>query len=398
MSELPPEIIDRVLDYLHGDFQTLASCALAARVMVPAARYHRFNSLNLSAGSRISKLIPLLDASPDLARTVSSVRVKHIMLSSGGSGLLSRLPSLQALTLFCLDPYLPQTIPEIVAMHPHLAKLCLTGLATFTPGSDELLRVLSLLKDLRELSLDHFNTQGMRDHDADCHKYPSPPQLYYFGSTLSPCALLISRWIHSHTLGAGLKNGLRSFQFFLREPADVAQFDAISAFWASKIQHLDVLFAPIGSMPLMLFRGGFALSDYEALESCHLRFQFEEMCVEDNYSLNSIPEMLSRLYSRRLRTVTLSLVVDCMEDLRSVMSENAVRDLSPAYFDDMRVFNWPAIEKALTRKILASLQTFVVEGRGSPTLLQEHIRKTCPDLHARSLVSLVAVQGNQATK
>ncbi|KAL7281203.1 hypothetical protein ACG7TL_004511 [Trametes sanguinea] len=397
MSELPPEIIDRILDYLHDDHRTLGSCALAARIMVPAARFHRFDSLDLSKRSRIPTLVPLLDAAPELARTISTVRVQHLVLSNDGSGLLSRLPSLRALRLFCLDPYLPQTIPLIAQTHPRLAKLCLTGLAAFPPASDELLRLLSLLKDLRELSLYHFDTQGLRDIDAACYKYPAPPQLYHLDSTLSPCTPLISRWIHEHTLGAGLKTGLRSFHFFLREPADVAQFDGISALWAENIQNLDVQFSPIGSIALMMWRGGFALSDYVALESCNLRFQFEEMCVAENLSLSWIPEFLSRLSSRRLRTVTLSLVVDNMEDLRSVMSENAVRELNPAYFNDLRVLDWGAIEKALTKQNLASLQSFFIEGRGSQTLLKEHIQNTCQELHARSLVSLVTVGDSKVT-
>ena len=133
------------------------------------------------------------------------------------------------------------------------------------------------------------------------------------------------------------------------------------------------------------------LASFTALHSCTLRFAFSEMCVPQNMSLPWIPTILGQLSSSHLRTLRISLAVDNVEDLRSLASECAVRIISPAYFDDMRVLDWEGIERALVSDQLPSLQEVVLEGRGNRTALQQYVEEFCPELHSRGILSLVPV-------
>ena len=133
------------------------------------------------------------------------------------------------------------------------------------------------------------------------------------------------------------------------------------------------------------------LASYAALHSCTLRFALPEMCVAENTSLAWIPTIIGQLSSPSLRSLTISLVVDNVEDLRSLNSECAVRVLTTAYFNDMWVLDWAAIGHGLSSERLEGLRRVVVEGFGPCKLLEEHIRVTCPELHTRGILSLVAV-------
>ena len=136
---------------------------------------------------------------------------------------------------------------------------------------------------------------------------------------------------------------------------------------------------------------GLTLALYTALHSCTLRFALPEMCVAENSSLAWIPTIIAQLSSFYLRSLTISLVVDNVEDLRSLNSECAVRVFTPAYFDDMRVLDWVAIGQALAGDRLEGLRRVVLEGRGCTASLEKHIRTTYPELHTRYILSLVTV-------
>ncbi|KAI8971177.1 hypothetical protein BD414DRAFT_501218 [Trametes punicea] len=111
------------------------------------------------------------------------------------------------------------------------------------------------------------------------------------------------------------------------------------------------------------------------------------MCNAENQSLSWISDILAQLSSPRLCRISLSLVVDNVEDLHSPNSEFAVRDFSPAFFNDMRVLDCESIGKSLTGENLGALREFVLEGRGNRDFLEKHIASTCPELHSRAGLS-----------
>ncbi|KAI0356292.1 hypothetical protein OH77DRAFT_1478441 [Trametes cingulata] len=389
-EQLPPEIIDRILDYLYDEGRTLAVCALAGRVMLPTARFHRFNSVKLYPG-QIQALMSLIESAPDLACAITKVTIRTVKPDSPLDrsllmDFISRLPALCALAI-------PTALSELFTRNtgspsnhrvPPLTYLSLFGYPSFISPT-ELLQCISAFSTLEKIILVHVKMPIVPDEDVP-YTLPPPPRLHHVKSRKSDGVSVITRWLQAHSIA----HGVRSWDELITEPEDARRFSAASGLCANTLQDLQIIFIPLGRMAAALRGADFSHSRFSALESCTLRFAFGEMCVAENESLSEIPPLLSQLSSPTLRTLTVSLVVDNVEDLRSLNSECAVRTLSPAYFDDMRVLDWSAIERALTSEGLGALRTFVLEGQGDPQLLESHIRTTCPELYARGLVSLVA--------
>ncbi|KAH9936914.1 hypothetical protein B0H21DRAFT_59879 [Amylocystis lapponica] len=105
--QLPPEIQDRIIDFLHGDPTTLRSCALTCRAWVPSSRYHLFNVLEISEFGRVplySAFASILHTSPHLGKYVQALTLNvtwedqdHI--SNSLSFIARRLGNVRMLTL-----------------------------------------------------------------------------------------------------------------------------------------------------------------------------------------------------------------------------------------------------------------------------------------------------------
>ena len=48
VARLPPELIDRIIDYLHSDPRSLAACSLVCKLWEPTSRFHLFRRIDLS--------------------------------------------------------------------------------------------------------------------------------------------------------------------------------------------------------------------------------------------------------------------------------------------------------------------------------------------------------------
>ncbi|EIW63110.1 uncharacterized protein TRAVEDRAFT_56256 [Trametes versicolor FP-101664 SS1] len=386
-AQLPPELIDRILDHLHRDRRALAACALASHVMLPTSRYHRFRDLTLHL-RQVSTLMSLIDSAPNLALAINSVCVRFKDWADPKQELefLTRLPALSSFGM--VTPAYQRVSVEhlaVVASHiPALTSLFLCGPGVIT--APLLLSGLSLFRALREVRLHSIDVHFPPEPDVPYDLTPLPP-LRRLESRASDGAPLISRWLQVHSATPGLL----SLQHTIQDPRDAIQFDATAIFCAGTVKNLEIVFAPEGRMTDALRGSEFWLESFSVLETCTLRFAFGEMCVAQNESLLSIPTILSQLSSPFLRTITIALVVDNVEDLRSLNSECAVRNLSPAYFEDMRVLDWTTIEQLLTGENLGSIQALVLEGQGQCHLLESYLRDCCPTLHSRRLVSPVTV-------
>ncbi|KAI0371031.1 hypothetical protein BV20DRAFT_965664 [Pilatotrama ljubarskyi] len=398
-EQLPPEILDRILDFLHDDRRTLSACALAGRVLLPTARFHRFDNVKLFPG-QVQTLISLVDSTPELARAITTLRIHPVQLDPSLRGhlvldLLSRLPTLSALQIpASLSKLFPgETLRGVLASHvPSLTSLSLYGYPSqISPA--EFLHTISALPLLEDITLLHIKMPSVSDAEDVPYSLPPPPRLHHIKSRRSDGVSLIGRWLQAHPSSCGL----RSWDELITEPEDAKRFSEVSAICGGTLKDLQVKFIPLGRMAAALREADeFTLSRFSALETCTLRFAFGEMCVAANQSLAEIPALVSQLTASSLRILTVALVVDNIEDLRSLNSECAVRKLSPAYFDDMRVLDWSSIERTLTRERLGALRKFVLEGQGSSQLLEKYIQTTCPELHARRIVSLVAADTKDA--
>ena len=136
---------------------------------------------------------------------------------------------------------------------------------------------------------------------------------------------------------------------------------------------------------------GFNLSTFSTIRSCTLRFATHGMCVRQNVDLAWIPRVISQLATHELRKLNISLAVYNVEDLRGLNSECAAPELTTAYFDDMTVLDWEGLAQIFTGDRLTGLDKVVLEGRGRSDNLEEHIKRVCPKLHSRGMLSLLAV-------
>ncbi|KAI0823352.1 hypothetical protein BC628DRAFT_1520539 [Trametes gibbosa] len=385
MSEsLPPEITDRILDYLYNDSQTLAACARAGHAMLQTSRYHRFRHIKLFL-REVPALMSLITSAPDLARAITSVWVRFTDWADPIQELafLSRLPALSSFGML-VPAYQRVSVEHLAVVAstiPTLTSLVLCGPGLIT--APLLLSGLSMFRTLQELRLQAIDV-AFPSEDVPYTLTP-PPRLCRLKSQESDGAPLISHWLATHPTTCGL----HFLQHTVLDPRDAMQLCGMATTCANTIKHLEVVFIPEGRMADALRDSDFSLSSFRALESCTLRFAFGEMCVPQNESLKSISTIISQLSATSLRTITISLVVDNIEDLRSLNSECAVRNLSPAYFEDMHVLDWESIETALASEALVSTQKLVLEGQGNIQSLESHIRECCPNLHSRHVLSLV---------
>jgi hypothetical protein len=64
MATLPPELTDRIIDFLHFDYEALKACSLVCKNWIPSSRYNLFGNLDLTSSIDQHSLIRLLKNSP----------------------------------------------------------------------------------------------------------------------------------------------------------------------------------------------------------------------------------------------------------------------------------------------------------------------------------------------
>ncbi|RDX50036.1 hypothetical protein OH76DRAFT_477854 [Lentinus brumalis] len=377
---LPQEILEHILDFLHDDVQTLRACALAARVFLQTSRYHRFNGLAL-AYPRTSRLSNLLSVSPDLAWSIKSLRLTsatHLALDSD-LRLLQHLPALTDLSV--IGPVLT----SIAAHAPNLTTLRVRWTRS-TASCKYLIFGIADFLSLEELELVDIR---LSSQDVSSPEYPAAPPLRKLRFKGGDCAAAICGWL------AAVESipPFHSLSHDIRERRDAEEFVQLAETLSPLVHELTLRFIPEGNMNDALADTALTLCPFTVLRSCTLRFAFGEMCVPQNTSLPWIPTIIGQLSSSHLQTLRISLAVDNVEDLRSLASECAVRVISPAYFDDMRFLDWEGIERALVSEQLRGITRVLLEGRGSRTALENHIKTLCPELHSRGILLLVPVEG-----
>ncbi|TBU31554.1 hypothetical protein BD309DRAFT_952205 [Dichomitus squalens] len=383
----PAEILDHILDHLHDDYKALGACALAGRALLPTSRYHRFNGLYVDR-YHAGILQAFLVEAPDLAMSMSALTYQPFSMFRMGyhedaadvtEDLLRLLPNLT-------DIRIPApALPYLAQFRSQLTHLRLFEVWVSTRR--ELLAGLSLFTELQELELCDPAPWIRSDEDIEDALDPPAPHVRTVSFWNSTCPRIITGWFDSQ----GITPLLYRAKLTIQARASASAFVHQSCVLAPLAQELEVVFAPNGTMQDALQDTDLTLERYSIIHSCTLRFRFSEMCVAENKSLSWIPKILGQLSSDSLRSLTISLVVDNVEDLRSLMSECAVRVLTTAYFDDMRALDWAAIGQALSSERLRGLRKVVLEGRGSRSLLEDHIRLNCPALHSRRILTLHAV-------
>ncbi|KAH9831245.1 uncharacterized protein C8Q71DRAFT_311374 [Rhodofomes roseus] len=381
---LPPELTDHIIDYLHDDSCALAACALTCRQWLPAARYHSFGAVTL-VPHRCETFAELIAVSPELALAVRSVKLRSL---ANGSRVwhradLSFLTALTAATDFFLDTMrVGDTVHEAFVQGLSAVRRLTAHNCWFATLYD-FAALVSSFQCLEFLSMSIL----IDDPDARGPPLPSLPdrlQVIELGDLewdRMPAAALFE-WIKD------VPNPQQLVGMSCHVIWEVWPTQAILAICGSHLQHFELVIKTEGSLDRILGKAGFSLSECTSLQTFTLRLWLAEMCVPENQDLLWIPRLFSQLHAPHLHQITLSLHVDDMMDLRTLASENAVRQLTEANHADLTALDWASMHTTLAREDLSSLRKFVIEGRGPTDALEAYIEHEYPELHQRAVIVL----------
>ncbi|OCH95094.1 hypothetical protein OBBRIDRAFT_788559 [Obba rivulosa] len=106
LSPLPPEVTDRIIDYLWADRASLRSCALTCRAWLPASRYHLFHTLRIWSREAFDSLThkSCIPATAELFRFVQHLSIRE----RSGPAFAHLVP-----------PLLVSNLPKVTSMDIH---------------------------------------------------------------------------------------------------------------------------------------------------------------------------------------------------------------------------------------------------------------------------------------
>ncbi|KAH9935367.1 uncharacterized protein B0H18DRAFT_1114125 [Fomitopsis serialis] len=380
---LPPELTDHIIDYLHTDSRSLAACALTCRQWLPASRYHRFGHIMLQIHTCM-KFAWLLEASPELARAVRSIKLHNLLyvVRAWNNVSLEFLGALTAVTELTLDNMR-------MAGGVHRAFLrTLPALRELTLRDcwfETLHDFAALLSSFQNLEYVSISLLIGLTYAVEPPLPSLPPGLH----TIELAELVWDR-IPALALLNWLKdipNPRTILTLSCNVMWEVWPTEVLLDIFGSHLQHFEFVVKSEASLDSVLGKDGFSLSGLPCLRSFALRLYVATMCVRQNRDLLWIPKLLAQLRSPRLHQVTLSLHIDDMQDLSALASENAVRKLSRASYADLTALGWESICETVAREDFSSLQKFVIEGKGPTSFLEAYIEREYPDLHQRGVIA-----------
>jgi hypothetical protein len=97
LLDLPPEIVDHILQFLASNKPTLRSLAVTCRSFLPRARHHLLRTAHIRKPAQAVKLITTVECSPRLQQSVRRLRLDYD--SPLIPQLLARLPELRSVSL-----------------------------------------------------------------------------------------------------------------------------------------------------------------------------------------------------------------------------------------------------------------------------------------------------------
>lgn len=164
---LPPELFDKIIDFLHDDYFALKASSLVCRSWVKSSRYHLFRHVAFGGnGDRMPstglvgaplgncrRLYSVILKSPDIARYVTNLIIFEGPLDDFHCirNLLKGLTSLQTLSLYNNAVSLTHGLISIIASLPSVHELHLRDILIL--NSADLLHVFQSWKHLTHLHL-----------------------------------------------------------------------------------------------------------------------------------------------------------------------------------------------------------------------------------------------------
>ncbi|PBK93561.1 hypothetical protein ARMGADRAFT_128035 [Armillaria gallica] len=191
ISDLPPEIVDSIIDELQDDKKSLLQASLTCKIICPRTRFHLFSSASLSHRFDCYRLKELITLSPNLALNFKSLKISfiyppmHIPPSSeyGALTVIEALINVTHLTLIGGDwCYLPDTVVSslqslsyrslVIGLHFHFRSI--GGICSLVKNSP----------NLQEVRIPCSNTEITEECNIDrsLHFTPAPVAVYIDGS------------------------------------------------------------------------------------------------------------------------------------------------------------------------------------------------------------------------
>ncbi|KAH9939162.1 hypothetical protein B0H21DRAFT_894040 [Amylocystis lapponica] len=362
---LPPELHDRIIDYLHTDPTALGACSLTCGRFLPAARFYRFRHWRLQLSPNNSAHFQQLLSSPHatLGKYIDYILLQY---NTGDrrwqedvAAILPALPHASKLRLYATD----------------LAPSIALGTVIVTPSFAHLVAIITAFPNLRTLAL--IGAANGRPSEADDVPDPALPTLTAPLDELRftdkfQYLLPFIRWAAAQ----GLLARLRALTFshgLSHSDKDAAQ--ELFAALGPALEHLTIINAVVADML------PFALARCTCLRSLTFaRLSFPSVLPEP-WSW-ALPELLAQIKTHSVEHVAISLTY--------------------AHPNLLAYLGWVAeLEGPLSRPEFDGLKELrfevpVVQLRGRESAFEKAIRSQIPVLDARGVVVVQFFQQNES--
>ncbi|KAJ7164185.1 hypothetical protein C8R46DRAFT_309300 [Mycena filopes] len=177
--KLPPELVDRLIDYLHDDIHALANCALVSRTWAPASRYHVFGHVVLldKSWTEYLRLLtsPFATFTPHSTHTLTFATAfgSRTTLASLLDDIVPKLPQFSAVTSLCLGilNWSEMSTPTVISLAALFVSITALDIRHVQVDDvHELAGVISLFPHLEKMSVAPF----FLGDPADIHVAPFP--------------------------------------------------------------------------------------------------------------------------------------------------------------------------------------------------------------------------------
>ena len=173
--DLPPEILDHIVDLLHDDLEALRRCCLVSKSWVPRTRKHLFASVKFRSHADLdswNKTFP--DPMSSLAHHARTLTVECIPVDTEESGWIQGFSHVERLVVDCTLATLDVARSFPFPFHklaPSLKSILVTSVLLPSSQVFDLIRSLLVLEDLTVICEDVFDV----DEPKRLHAATSTP-------------------------------------------------------------------------------------------------------------------------------------------------------------------------------------------------------------------------------
>ncbi|PCH43746.1 hypothetical protein WOLCODRAFT_164690 [Wolfiporia cocos MD-104 SS10] len=377
--QIPQELCEFFIDYLHDDTRALSACSLTCRAWLLTARYHRFHAIIISYDyGRWYHLQELLVANPYLAPLIQSLRINHttgIQTTRNQPPVFTVLPSLKELML---DNVMPDDVlfSTLVQTAGSSTRHLVINDGHFRHLDD----VLKIIASFPRLETVHMSVKNIASRSAQMgNKHgnvpmlPTPPtsiRRITFGSHIFELAdQFIFDWLY---LG-NIRIDSLTYRVSFKIHSDLLHHMLTKV--KDTLEHLclviDVPMAPDGYI-LHQIPHNISPMHCNALQTCTFILYLRDGMACSNEDLNSLPSLFQRLAAPALETITLQIQTPESDGAREGARPRIPRGIATT-LQSLIMLDWELVEAALARDEYACVRHLVIEGCGDEALLAANI-------------------------